>query len=860
MHSLLRRQLKRFFGEQFRIPGEWEGFIGAINDAYLEFDVDRKMLERSLDLSSQELLQANSEMRAVFQAFPDLLFRLDHQGTILSFKTGASKDLLLQPAKLFGKRIQDIPVKQVGKQFQEALQRAIQEKSMVNLEYSLVLQGREYFYEARLAPLPEDQVVAIIRNITARKRVEQVQAAVYRISEAALADRSLNDLYRSIHGIISELMPTPARNFYIALFDESANTVHFPYYVDEFDAQPAPRKSVKGLTEYVLRTGKSLLLTPERYKQLVSSGEIVRRRSKPVVDWLGVPLKTPQGRVIGMMTVHTYQTTVSLGEPEREILEFVASQVAMAIERKRTEEEARAARQRLLDIIDLLPDATFVIDHDKKVIAWNRAIEQMTGTRKEDIIGQGDHAYAVPFYGERRPLVVDLIGEETSAYKGNYQYVNKHGNTLYAEVFVPSVFGGRGGHLLVTAAPLLDAQGKQVGAIESIRDITERKQLEEQFRQSQKMEAFGQLASGVAHDFNNILTVISGNLSLMQMGSLPETELASAIEEANDAAERAANLTRQLLLFSHRQPMQLNDIDLNTVVASMTKMLRRLIGEHISLETHYGPGAAFVHADSGMMEQVLMNLAVNSRDAMPKGGKVILETATAVVDEAAARSHPQIQPGEYVLLNVQDTGCGIAPKDLPHIFEPFFTTKEAGKGTGLGLATVFGIIKQHQGWIEVESRLDQGTIFHIYLPRLSKPSNSSAKPCPPPRIQGGTETIFVVEDEEPVRRLMCTVLERHGYQVYSAASAVDALEIWRNHQTAINLLITDMVMPGGMNGHELADRLLAEAPGLKIIYCSGYNDDVLGRNLTLRRGENFSPKPLDLQKFLKQVRDSLDES
>ena len=348
MHSLLRRQLKRFFGDQFRIPGQWEGFIGAINDAYREFDVDRKMLERSLDLSSQELLQANSEMRAVFQAFPDLLFRLDHQGTILSFKTGATKDLLLQPAKLFGKRIQDIPVKQVGKQFQEALQRAIQEKSVVNLEYSLILQGREYFYEARLAPLPEDQVVAIIRNITARKRVEQVQAAVYRISEAALADRSLNDLYRSIHDIISELMPTPARNFYIALYDESANTVHFPYYMDEFDSQPAPRKSVKGLTEYVLRTGKSLLLTPEHYTQLISNGEIVRRRSKPVVDWLGVPLKTPQGRVIGMMTVHTYQTTVSLGETEREILEFVASQVAMAIERKRTEEEARAARQRLL--------------------------------------------------------------------------------------------------------------------------------------------------------------------------------------------------------------------------------------------------------------------------------------------------------------------------------------------------------------------------------------------------------------------------------------------------------------------------------------------------------------------------------
>ena len=260
-----------------------------------------------------------------------------------------------------------------------------------------------------------------------------------------------------------------------------------------------------------------------------------------------------------------------------------------------------------------------------------------------------------------------------------------------------------------------------------------------------------------------------------------------------------------------------------------------------------------------MMDQVLMNLTVNSRDAMPKGGKVILETAAVAVDEAAAQSNPQRKPGEYVLLNIQDTGCGIDPKHLPHIFEPFFTTKEAGKGTGLGLATVFGIIKQHQGWIEVESRPGHGTTFHIYLPRLSGPSDSIAKLRTPPGIHGGTETVLLVEDEEPVRKLICTVLERHGYRTYAAASAVDALEIWRQHQTSIRLLVTDMVMPRGMSGRELANRLLSEKPGLKIIYCSGYNDDTLGEDSPLRNDVNFIEKPLDVLQFLQKVRDCLDE-
>jgi nitrogen-specific signal transduction histidine kinase/CheY-like chemotaxis protein len=386
------------------------------------------------------------------------------------------------------------------------------------------------------------------------------------------------------------------------------------------------------------------------------------------------------------------------------------------------------------------------------------------------------------------------------------------------------------------------------------KDITERNELEAQLRQSQKMEAFGQLAAGVAHDFNNILTVIQGNAGMLRTQKLKPAEQVSALAEIVYAGERGANLTQQLLTFSRRQPMQPKDVDLNEVVANVTKMLKRLIGEHISLEARYAPGDAPVRADPGMMAQVLMNLAVKSRDAMPKGGKLILETATVVVNESPTPLNPGVRPGRYVRLSVSDTGDGIPPENLPHIFEPFFTTKEVGRGTGLGLATVFGIVEQHQGWIEVQSQPKQGTTFHIFLPHLAK-GVTRPVPAQTPLIGlQGDETILLVEDETPVRNLMQALLKRHGYRVHTADSGVQALEVWKQHHDTIDVLVTDMVMPEGINGRELADRLRTDKPNLKILFCSGYSDEILGNDSPLRHHENFLEKPFELVKFLQQVR------
>jgi two-component system, cell cycle sensor histidine kinase and response regulator CckA len=389
-------------------------------------------------------------------------------------------------------------------------------------------------------------------------------------------------------------------------------------------------------------------------------------------------------------------------------------------------------------------------------------------------------------------------------------------------------------------------------------DVTDRQNLEAQLRQAQKMESVGQLAGGVAHDFNNILTVIQGHTSLLTMSPLPEDALDSA-RQIGLAADRAANLTRQLLTFSRRQIIQPKNLDLNEVVSNMTRMLRRLLGEDITLQVNYAPHLPLVQADPGMMEQILMNLSVNSRDAMPKGGKLLIDTSVVTLDAGTSRKLPGSSPGEFVCLRVKDTGKGIPPEVMPHIFEPFFTTKDVGKGTGLGLATVYGIVQQHRGWLNVTSKVREETMFEIFLPGLSGTGVAmETGAAVAPAVRGGNETVLVVEDETPLRQLVRNVLQRYGYRVLEANSGVDALPVWLEYQDQISLLLTDMVMPHGVSGRELAERLRGDKPELKVIYSSGYSLAVVGADMVLREGLNFLQKPYNPVKLAKAVRDCLD--
>jgi PAS domain S-box-containing protein len=393
-------------------------------------------------------------------------------------------------------------------------------------------------------------------------------------------------------------------------------------------------------------------------------------------------------------------------------------------------------------------------------------------------------------------------------------------------------------------------------------NITERKALEADLRQAQKMEAIGQLAGGVAHDFNNMLAVMRGNAELLLLEVNPHNARASeGLKQITAAAERAANLTRQLLAFSRKQVMQSRPVLLNEIVADLTKMLKRIIGENIDLQCHYGASLPYVRADTGMIEQVLINLVVNARDAMPSGGQLHISTELATFNAVSARANPEARPGQFVRLIVRDTGEGIAPANLPRIFDPFFTTKDPGKGTGLGLATVYGIVKQHEGWVEVVSRPGTGAAFHIYLPASRLSAAKAAAPSAEPPLRGGSETILLVEDDAAVRLVTRRVLESLGYKVWEATQAREAMEIWGVHAGEIDLLLSDIVMPDGTSGRELAEQLRIQSADLKIILMSGYSPETAGRETEFfRRSEiRFLQKPCSSNVLLDAVRNCLDE-
>ncbi len=410
--------------------------------------------------------------------------------------------------------------------------------------------------------------------------------------------------------------------------------------------------------------------------------------------------------------------------------------------------------------------------------------------------------------------------------------------------------------------------GRPFKLVGTVQDITERRgadetrqRLESKLRQSQKMEAIGQLAGGVAHDFNNLLTVILGNTELLSQAPNPTAECQELTRQIAGAARRAASLIRQLLAFSRQQVMQVQRLDLNEVLADVYKMLYRILGEHIALQCNYAPELPAVEADPGMIEQVIMNLAINARDAMPKGGRLVITTQTEMVDRAAAARNLEAREGRFVVLSVTDTGCGMDQATVNRVFEPFFTTKDVGKGTGLGLATVYGIVKQHNGWLEVASQVGQGSTFRIFLPSVAPTQAKRAdEPSTALTVPGGRETILLVEDEPAVRTLALACLRQLGYRVLEAANGPEALRLFREHHHNISLLLTDLIMPEGMNGHDLAQQLRMTQPNLKAIFSSGYSREIIGSDSGLQHGDFFLPKPYEFAALARLVRHCLDNN
>ena len=472
----------------------------------------------------------------------------------------------------------------------------------------------------------------------------------------------------------------------------------------------------------------------------------------------------------------------------------------------------------------------------------NNACEQITGYTREEALRLNLAHTVAPDYLERSKemLARKLAGERVTAYELELQA--KDGRRIAVEVNTKLVF----------------EDGKPVAVQGIARDITERRQLEAQLRQAQKMEAIGQLAAGVAHDFNNLLTAINGYSSLALQKVSEEGPIKGYLEEIRKAGERAANLTRQLLAFGRKQMLQPVALNLNDVVSDLNKMLRRLIGEDIKLTAKFDPGLMQIKADPGQIEQVLVNLVVNARDAMPQGGNLTIETANFEVDREYAAKHVGVQPGSYVMMAVSDTGTGMDDETKARIFEPFFTTKEKGRGTGLGLSTVYGIVKQSGGNIWVYSELGEGTAFKVYLPQLKEAVVSVAKAAVEAEAPGGSETILVVEDEDVVRGLARKILEQLGYQVIDANGVAEATRLCREYPGEIHLLLTDVVMPEA-SGQEIANRMKARRPNTRVLFMSGYTDEAIVHHGVVDSDVAFIQKPFTPVALAKKIREVLDQ-
>ena len=505
---------------------------------------------------------------------------------------------------------------------------------------------------------------------------------------------------------------------------------------------------------------------------------------------------------------------------------------------------AEQQSQQLAVIVESTEDAIIGINLEGVVTSWNHGAENIFGFSAAEMIGQPVLQMCPPELVAERAHLTARLREGEGIKHFQTDRLRKDGERI---------------HISATISPLRDGAGNMVGASAIIRDVTRQQLLEEQLRQSQKMEAIGQLAGGVAHDFNNILAVIQMQIELSKMDGNLSPEQAGCLDEIQTAANRGANLTRQLLLFSRRQRPQPRELELSDSINGMTHMLRRVLGEHIQIQFKYVPGPLLIHADAVMIDQVLMNLTLNSRDAMPNGGQLIIETAAVELDEPAAAQTPQARPGSFVRLTVADTGCGIPSEILPRIFEPFFTTKDVGKGTGLGLATVFSIVEQHHGWINVASQPGRGTQFNLYFPRLIKAVEATAKPAAEPAgVTGGSETLLLVEDDDALRDSVHRCLTQLGYRLLEASTGAAALQIWEQHRQEINLLLTDMVMPGGMTGRELAEHLRRENPNLKVLYVSGYSAELSSQEFPAD-SITFLAKPFPAHELARAIRACLDQ-
>jgi PAS domain S-box-containing protein len=809
------------------------------------FDItERKSAERALQ-------ESEARWRTLMESAPQLVYTIDREGRILHVNRPAPG---LSREQTIGSFLYDYLSEETAALVRSCVEKVFETAVSASFEIPAAgRKGKQAWYACTLSPVASDsRVVTAILNstdITKRKRAEESlqkkaqQTIRHQKALLELAQMDLSDLDEAIKKITQvDAVTLEVERVGVWFFNEEESEIICA------DLYLSGKK--------IHQSGETLLtaLYPRYFESLTSNRAIVApvvandpRTSELARDYLpawGVTsmLDVPvwlRGKIVGILC-HEHVGTVREWTPEeQDFAASVADLVSLAIEtsqRRRAEEALRASEEKYRELVENLSDVIYAVDSQGRITYISPSSEAVSGYAPVEVAGR---------------LISDFLHEEDRPLARHYfkKYLSGISETFECRLIT------RSGHLrwIRSSGKAVVSMGRVTGVQGVITDITERKELEHQLLQSQKMEAIGMLAGGVAHDFNNLLTGILGYTQLILRKLSHADPMRKEIEEVEKASIQAASLTNQLLAFSRQQVLQPRVIDLNDVIIENSRLLRRIIGEDVELVTVLAPDLGCIKADAMQIQQVMLNLAVNARDAMPQGGKLMIETANLSLDSSGKSAG--ISPGPYVMLAVTDTGAGMNEETRSRIFEPFFTTK--GRGSGLGLSTVYGIIRQSGGNITVQSEIEKGTRFTVYLPRVDERAESRAAISRGTDMMRGSETILLVEDSKIIRDMASEALRLCGYTVVAAAGSGEALLVCERHGEQIHLLLTDVVMPH-LNGPELAERLSRVRPDMKVIYMSGYTDNELARHGVVDMEVDFIQKPFTPTSLSRKVREVLD--
>jgi PAS domain S-box-containing protein len=678
----------------------------------------------------------------------------------------------------------------------------------------------------------------IMMDITDRKNEELRRQMIYRITEAVQSTRSINEFYHFIHKELNQVLDSP--NFFIGIYDAQSDTISLPFMEDEkerFNKVPAG----KTLSRVVIAKKKSMFLYEDEILKMAERGE-VDLIGHPAKIWLGVPLALDT-EVIGIIVVQSYDNHHAFNEADKELLEFVSKQIAISIRQKQAEEEIR----KLSRSVHQSPVGIVITDMDGHIEYANPKIEAMTGYAMSELHGQNPRLFksgVTPdsVYKELWETILD-----DRDWRGIFQNKHKNGSLYWVQLSI---------------SPVKNEAGAISHFVAVSEDISKQRELEQQLAQSQKMESIGQLAGGIAHDFNNILTAINGYAELSMMMLEMDNPVYEQVKAIKESGDRAGNLVRQLLAFSRKQVIDPQYININNLIMDLGKMLQRIIGEDIRIDYLFADKIATIEADPAQVEQIIINLVVNARDAinlktdLASEKRISISTAQKYLDQSYVQSHAEAKTGDFIVISVTDSGIGMNEETRQRIFEPFFTTKDKGKGTGLGLATVYGIVHQNNGFIYVYSEIGKGTTFKIYWPVSEYLPNEKDDNEPAQSILKGTETILVVEDDPDVLQYTKISLVTLGYQVLEAHNGKEALAILREYHDRINLIFTDVIMPE-MGGNELAEQVHTLYPNIRVLFASGYTDDRITEEAL---SKNFIAKPFTTYELSVKIREVIQQA